>query len=136
MIVIGIIILVVIAAAIVLIGRNKNNDTLPTASTNTTQSTSTPSSTTNTTKAVAAESVTIENLAFSPSAITVKVGTTVTWTNKDSMRHNVASDDGSMPDGPLLGQNETYKFTFTKAGTYPYHCSVHPSMHGSVVVTN
>ena len=84
--------------------------------------------------AVAADKVTISNYMFAPGDIKVKMGTTVTWTNQDSVKHNVVSDDGMMPDGKLIGKDETYTYTFTKAGTYKYHCSPHPYMHGSVTV--
>ena len=85
----------------------------------------------------AANSVEISNFAFSPASITVKKGTTVTWTNKDSVRHDVIADDPSdaAPNGPLLDQGKTYSFTFTKVGTYSYHCTPHPYMKGTVAVT-
>ena len=86
------------------------------------------------TNAVMADKVTISNYMFAPGDIKVKVGTTVTWTNNDSVKHNVVSDDGKMPDGQLIGKGETYTYTFAKAGTYKYHCSPHPYMHGSVTV--
>lgn len=89
-----------------------------------------------TSKAVATSNVDIANYAFSPAVITVKAGTTVTWTNKDTVRHNVVADNGGKPDGPLLLQSQTYSYTFSKAGTYSYHCSPHPYMHGTVVVTD
>lgn len=89
------------------------------------------------TEPAATDSVTIKDYAFSPATITVKVGTTVSWTNQDSVRHDVVSDDGSAdgPNGPLLAKGETYKFTFAKAGTFSYHCTPHPYMKAKVVVT-
>jgi amicyanin len=87
--------------------------------------------------AVAATKVDIQNYMFSPMSIKVKVGDTVTWTNKDSVHHNVVADTASSdaPNGPLIGLGETYSFKFTKAGTYTFHCNPHPYMHGSVTVT-
>jgi amicyanin len=85
----------------------------------------------------ATNQVTISSFAFSPKTITVKAGTTVTWTNNDSVEHDVVADDASA-DGPkseLLSKGETYSFTFQKAGTYNYHCTPHPNMQGTVVVT-
>jgi amicyanin len=81
--------------------------------------------------------VEITNFDYVPNNIKVSVGTTVTWTNKDSARHDVASDQetSAFVSSKLLGQNETYSFTFTKAGTYSYHCSPHPYMKGTVEVT-
>jgi plastocyanin len=85
---------------------------------------------------VAASSVTIQDFAFSPSAITVKKGATVTWTNKDSAAHTVTETDSQ--DGPKSGDLESgksYSFTFNTVGTFHYHCSIHPSMTGTVTVT-
>jgi len=85
---------------------------------------------------VSATEVTISNYAYSPQNITVKVGDSVTWTNQDSVQHDVVSDDGvsNGPGSQLLSQGESYSFTFTKAGTYNYHCSPHPYMTGTVTV--
>lgn len=90
----------------------------------------------NNTTAVATNSVAIQNFAFSPAMITVKKGTTVTWTNKDSTTHTVTESDGQ--SGPASGDvtpGSTYSYTFNTAGTYQYHCSIHPEMIGTVVVT-
>ncbi|GAB0106919.1 hypothetical protein JMUB6875_59090 [Nocardia sp. JMUB6875] len=78
--------------------------------------------------------VTIDNFAFGPSSLSVKLGATVTWTNHDEEPHTVVADDGSFRS-PTLGNNATYTFTFTKAGTFAYVCSIHPFMHATVVVT-
>lgn len=80
--------------------------------------------------------VTIQNFAFSPATLTVKPGTTVTWTNQDSASHTVVSADGAPAafQSGTLATGSTYQFTFATAGTYPYHCSIHPSMTGTIVV--
>ncbi|HSH55515.1 MAG TPA: cupredoxin family copper-binding protein [Candidatus Limnocylindrales bacterium] len=85
---------------------------------------------------VATKDVEIKGYAFTPAAIKVKVGDTVTWTNQDSVEHNVIATkaDPAAPNGPLIGKGETYSFTFTKAGTYEYYCSPHPHMKGTIVV--
>lgn len=90
-----------------------------------------------TSKAVATDTVEIKEFAYSPSAITVKAGTTVTWTNRDTARHNVETvgDAPEAIDGKLLGQGETFSYTFDKAGTYNYICGPHPYMKGTVTVT-
>ncbi len=89
-----------------------------------------------TSKAVEASTVTIQDYKFVEPLIKVKVGTTVTWTNKDGVRHNVAPDgDSDLPEGKLIGNNETYSYTFDKAGTFDYLCTPHPYMKGTVVVT-
>ena len=79
--------------------------------------------------------VTIQNFAFSPQTITVAPGTTVIWTNKDNVEHTVTSDTGAWPDSGSLATNKTFSHTFTKAGTYAYHCGLHPSMTAKVIVS-
>jgi amicyanin len=79
--------------------------------------------------------VNITNFAFAPATLTIPVGTTVTWTNQDEEPHTVVSSDGSTFHSPGMGTNGTYRFTFAEAGTFDYVCSIHPFMHGSVVVT-
>ncbi|HVA90799.1 MAG TPA: cupredoxin family copper-binding protein [Chloroflexota bacterium] len=78
--------------------------------------------------------VTIQNFAFSPQMITITPGTTVTWTQKDSAPHTVTSDTGAWTASAPLSTGQTFSHTFTKMGTYPYHCSVHPNMIASVIV--
>src|SRR6516164_5540763 len=84
--------------------------------------------------AVAGDQVSIDNFAFAPATLTVKVGTTVTWTNRDEEPHTVAASDGSF-HSPGMGTGATYSHTFPTAGKFDYVCSIHPSMHGTVVVT-
>ena len=79
--------------------------------------------------------VVMESFAFSPAELTVPVGTTVTWENRHAARHDVVADDGTFAS-PLFGPGETYSYTFTEPGTYPYICSIHPSMRGTVTVTD
>ena len=81
----------------------------------------------------AAVEVKIDNFSFGPATITVPVGTTVTWTNRDDIPHTVVSDD-KVFKSKVLDTDEKFSFTFTKPGTYPYFCSVHPKMTGKVVV--
>ena len=81
-------------------------------------------------------SVAIKNFAFSPASITVKKGTTVTWTNEDSAEHNAFSDQDGGPKGRLLKKGESYSFTFDKVGTFNYICTPHPYMKGTVTVTD
>jgi plastocyanin len=78
--------------------------------------------------------VAIQSFAFSPASLTVKAGDTVVWTNMDSAQHTVTSDSGSELNSALLANGQTYSHTFTTAGTYPYHCTVHASMHGTITV--
>jgi amicyanin len=78
--------------------------------------------------------VKITNLAFAPAVIRVVAGATVTWTNEDSIQHDVSAPAIGL-DSPVLNQNDSYTHTFSKPGTYDYICSIHPFMHGTVVVT-
>ena len=81
----------------------------------------------------ASAEVKVDNFSFGPATLTVAVGTTVTWTNRDDIPHTVVSTD-KVFKSKVLDTDEKFSFTFTKAGTYPYFCSIHPKMTGSVVV--
>ena len=83
----------------------------------------------------ASNAVTIQNFAFQPANIQVKVGTTVTWTNNDVAPHTVTFRDSSLTSSGILRQGDTYSYTFTKVGTFSYYCAVHTYMVGQVVVT-
>jgi plastocyanin len=79
--------------------------------------------------------VKIDNFTFGPAALTVPVGTTVTWTNKDDIPHTVVStDEPKAFKSKVLDTDEKFSFTFSKAGSYPYFCSIHPKMTGKVIV--
>ena len=84
---------------------------------------------------VSGTAVSIDNFAFAPATLTVHRGDTVTWTNHDEEPHTVAAGDGSFRS-PGMDSNATFSFTFTNPGSYDYICSIHPSMHGTVVVTS
>jgi plastocyanin len=77
--------------------------------------------------------VKIDNFSFGPQTITVAVGATVTWTNRDDIPHTVVSTDGVF-SSKVRDTDEKFSYTFSKAGTYPYFCSIHPKMTGRVVV--
>ncbi len=83
---------------------------------------------------VGPDAVTIDGFAFAPATLTVAAGSTVTWTNKDEDPHTVVAGNGSF-HSQALGAGGTYSFTFPTAGTFDYICSIHPFMHGTVVVT-
>jgi plastocyanin len=76
--------------------------------------------------------VEIKGSAFNPITITIKKGDTITWTNNDPVTHTVTipgvTDSGSIPSG------QTFSFTFSNAGTFDYHCSIHTSMTGKIIV--
>lgn len=93
-----------------------------------------PSTTTEQSSSAQGNNVEIKGFAYQPATLTVKAGTTVTWTNKDSVGHSATSDDGKTFDTGVFAQNETAKVTFNTPGTYNYHCTVHPSIKGTIVV--
>ena len=111
----------------------------PTAASSPSQVTSaSPSPTQNASpQAPTGSSITITNFAFSPATVTVKKGTAVTWTNQDSVGHTVSETDSQTgPSSSLLAQGKSFVFTFASTGTFHYHCSVHPNMTGTIIVTN
>ena len=77
--------------------------------------------------------VKIDNFSFEQQTITVPLGATVTWTNHDDIPHTVVSTDGVFKS-KVRDTDEKFSYTFTKAGTYRYYCSVHPKMTGQVIV--
>lgn len=92
-------------------------------------------------QAPGAPTVTIQNFAFSPATITVPRGTTVTWVNQDSASHTIVDDakgpvaQGSLFTSSSLASGAVYSFKFDNPGTYSYHCSIHPAMKATVIVT-
>ena len=92
-----------------------------------------PSVTANDQPSAANVAVKIDNFSFGPQAITVPVGTTVTRTNSDDIPHTAVSTVGVFKS-KVMDTDEKFSYTFTKAGTYSYYCSVHPKMTGQVVV--
>lgn len=77
--------------------------------------------------------VRVDNFTFAPDTLTVPVNSTVTWVNKDDIPHVIASSDGVFKS-KALDTDQKYSYTFTKAGTYSYFCSIHPKMVGKIVV--
>ena len=83
--------------------------------------------------ATAGPKVDISNFSFNPGTLTVKVGDTVTWTNNDSATHTVTANDNSFKSADLA-PGASFSNTFSTAGTYPYRCTIHPNMTGTIVV--
>ena len=81
-----------------------------------------------------ANQISISGTSFSPKSLSVTVGTTVTWTNKEAITHTVTSDTGLFDSGDITN-GQTYKYTFTTAGTYAYHCTHHAGMTGTIIVS-
>jgi plastocyanin len=98
-------------------------------------SSTSPASTSTTAATGSSKTITIQGYAFSPTTLSVPVGTKVIVTNRDSVPHTWTSDNGTFDSG-TLDQGQSYSFTFTTAGSYRYHCTVHPYMVGTVSVTS
>jgi len=123
-----IVVIVVIGVIVVLVNKSNNNQMGTSSSSNSNSSSSS--------QAQATDKVTISNFSFSPSSITVKKGTSVTWTNHDSVAHTVVETDGKVgPKSQAVNPGQSYSFTYNTPGTFAYHCSIHPDMTGTVTVT-
>jgi len=130
LVIIGVVV-VVVAAVVWLFATNKSNNNQSATNGSTSSSNSSSDN-----KAVATTSVAIADMAYSPATITVKKGATVTWKNQDAVAHTVTADDSSLSmDSGSVAQGGTFKFTFSQAGTFKYHCTFHSNMHGTVIVT-
>jgi plastocyanin len=79
--------------------------------------------------------VMMRNIKFAPDKTTVKVGEKVTWTNDDSVAHNVTATKGASFKSSTFGKGGTFTFTPKKAGTIQYTCTIHPGMNGTLTVT-
>lgn len=82
---------------------------------------------------VTTQNVQIMNMGFSPIDLTILKGQTVIWTNNDSVGHTVTGDNGGPASG-TIADGGTYSYTFNTAGTFAYHCAIHPTMIGSISV--
>jgi plastocyanin len=82
-----------------------------------------------------AAAVEIVEFAYDPDPIEVEVGAEVTWTNEDTAPHTATADDGSFDTG-TLDKGKPGSVSFEEAGTFPYFCEIHPTMHGTVEVVN
>ena len=124
-------------------GGSTNTGTTTSSNPTATAAAPTPTATTAPTTTASTMTVTITTdstgtFTFSPKSLTIPVGTTVVWKNMTGAPHTVTSDDGSSFDSgvanPIAAQGGTYQFTFTKAGTFAYHCSIHPFMKATITV--
>lgn len=131
--IVAIAILVILVAGLLYFGSGVNYSYPTTTTTSIVTTTTTPAQTTTTAPQTSA--VSIQNFAFNPATLNVKVGTTVIWTNLDTRAHTVTSDSGSELNSPTMPQGQTYSHVFNSVGTFTYHCSIHLNMKGTVVVT-
>jgi plastocyanin len=81
-----------------------------------------------------ANGISIDNFTFNPPTLTVKAGTTVTWTNKDDIPHGIASANNAFVRSKAMDTDDSFSFIFTTPGTYQYFCYIHPHMTGTIVV--
>ena len=134
---VGLIVIAAVAAGVFFfVGRDDNQDSGGTnqqTQTATPPASTTPSSNDQTQSTT--DKVSISNFAFSPTDITVKKGTTVTWTNNDSVANTIEFETDDIPKSETLGNGQSFSFTFNDEGTFNYICGLHPSMHGTVTVT-
>lgn len=79
--------------------------------------------------------VSIQNLTFGPQRIVVSAGTKIIWTNQDAFQHTTTSDRGAWDSGPM-NKGAQFGRVFKKLGTFTYHCTIHPFMHGTITVSN
>ncbi len=110
----------------------------PLASTSNTPVPATPTTTQATPVSGSPQTIMITNSSgsygFDPGLLTIKAGTTIIWKNVSSAPHTVTSDDGTTFDSGNMPVGGSYHFTFTAAGSFPYHCNVHPYMRSTIVV--
>lgn len=85
-----------------------------------------------TTSSVSANTINITNFAFDPNSITVNLGSTVRWVNRDSVPHRILFADGA--DSQILAPSQSWSRKFDGAGTFDYACTIHPAMQGTVIV--
>jgi plastocyanin len=132
--ILGIVIVLAVGGWVIYSVVNSKNNTTTSSGTQSSQTSNNSSSSSSNTSATGA--IEIKNMMFTPSQITVAKDGTVTWTNNDTVAHTV-TDDLSNVGGPNSGEiapGATYSFTFTKTGSFQYHCEIHHSMRGTIVV--
>lgn len=82
---------------------------------------------------IVSQASTLSNTAYAPNPISIAVGDTITWTNNDVVAHTSTGDDGSWNSG-TVNPGANFSRTFPSAGTFSYHCTIHPGMVGTVTV--
>ncbi|MFZ2049110.1 MAG: cupredoxin domain-containing protein [Minisyncoccia bacterium] len=127
--IIGIVVIVVIVGIIYLI--SPKTQTVPTTA---------PEVTTQTAQAASAQvpktvQVEIKNMSFIPSTIKINPGDTIMWTNNDETAHSIVFDDKNLMKSKTLQKGDTFGFAYATPGTLTYHCGIHSSMKGSIVVS-
>jgi amicyanin len=96
-----------------------------------TTTSTTTSTTTTTVTSSQTYNISVVNFSFNPNVLNINQGDTVVWTNQDSVPHQVWDNDFK---GPVISNGQSYSFVFKDAGTFDYHCNIHPSMKGTIIV--
>lgn len=136
LIILGVVAIVLIGGVVLFAGKNKpesSSTSVPTQAEQATEASPSPEAGSMENETGEKVSVEIKNFAFGPKTITVKKGTTVTWTNQDTVGHTVTADKGAFDTG-LLAKGESGSVTFDKLGAFTYHCTPHPTMKATIVV--
>jgi plastocyanin len=126
-------VIVIIIIGIVYLSRGGYRSASPVSAPSSTSSTTQNTGTNQNGGQTSGTAVTIQNFAFSPATLEVSKGDIVTWTNEDSVPHQIASDTNVFL-GSSMNKGQTFSFTFTETGIFPYHCAIHPSMQGKIIV--
>ena len=129
-----VIIVAIIGGAYFLLGKSKPATNVENSTESSVTKTPTPTVTTPVSQTPTIHGVSIQNFAFDQKSITIKKGDSVLWTNRDSATHTITGDAGG-PNSSNLNKDGLFSYTFTSTGTFNYHCALHPSMTGTVTVT-
>ncbi|HWI21094.1 MAG TPA: plastocyanin/azurin family copper-binding protein [Baekduia sp.] len=126
---------VLATAALVAAGCGDDNDKSDNSAAPAGKAEPTATATTGDTTAGAGVAISMKDIQFDPKDQTAKVGDKVTWTNDDSVDHNVTATEGEDFKSDNFGNGETFSYTLDKAGTIKYTCTLHPGMDGTLTVT-
>jgi len=133
---------VLVAAPLLVAGCTSSSNPSPSPSTATVSATTTTATSNASTSiatsspspsASAASTVVVQGFSFQPASITIQTGASVTWQNDDPVSHQIVSNTNAF-SSPVLNTGGSYTHVFDQAGTYPYHCGIHPYMTGLITV--
>ena len=132
---------VLVAAPLLVAGCTSTSNPSPSPSTATVSATTTAATsnastsiaTSSPSTSAASQTVVIQGFSFQPASITIQTGASVTWRNDDSVSHQIVSNTNAFGSS-VLNAGGSYTHAFDQAGTYPYHCGIHPYMTGTVTV--
>jgi len=129
---------IIIVAVVIVVGigvyyifSNSSYQGVPSVSVPAAQSSTAPNTTVSAPSAV---NVSIKNFSFNPSALTIKIGTKVTWVNNDNVSHTIISDSGNLLNSETLSPGQSFSFTFVNPGSVGYHCKIHSTMKGTIII--